>query len=189
MNSLLELVQEYGTWVYALLFAYCALKSGSLPLFAGYAAQAGALELLPVAAATFAGGYLGDEARFAVARRYGDAWSTKWPRIQQATSAAKALIARYGWVYIFLYRYPKGMRTIGALPVGLGSMSWSKFTSLNAASAGVWTIALVGIGFTFGTQVEQAVNAGWGATSVFLLVLMVVGIFFAWWRINRIHVA
>ncbi|WP_218940347.1 hypothetical protein [Denitrobaculum tricleocarpae] len=28
---------------YLLLFAYCALKSGTLPLFAGYAAQAGAL--------------------------------------------------------------------------------------------------------------------------------------------------
>ena len=48
MEGLLELIQEYGLWVYLLLFAYCALKSGALPLFAGYAAQAGALELLPV---------------------------------------------------------------------------------------------------------------------------------------------
>jgi len=81
------------------------------------------------------------------------------------------------------------MRTIGALPIGLGSMSWSKFTALNAASAVVWTFALVAIGFAFGAQVEQAVSAGWGAASVFLLLLMVIGIFYAWWRINRIHVA
>ncbi|CAM3556239.1 MAG: hypothetical protein JJ883_19265 [Thalassospira sp.] len=32
MNGLLELIQEYGNWIYLLLFAYCALKSGALPL-------------------------------------------------------------------------------------------------------------------------------------------------------------
>jgi membrane-associated protein len=42
METVLALVRDYGTAVYVLLFAYCALKSGSLPLFAGYAAQTGA---------------------------------------------------------------------------------------------------------------------------------------------------
>ena len=79
------------------------------------------------------------------------------------------------------------MRTVGALPVGLGSMPWSIFTTLNAASAGLWTFALVAVGFAFGAQVEQAVSTGWGAASVFLLVLMVVAIFYAWWRVNRIE--
>lgn len=186
MESLLELIQEYGVWVYVLLFAYCALKSGAMPLFAGYAAQAGALELVPVAAAAFAGGYLGDEARFTVARRYGDAWANKWPRVQRAIATAKALVARYGWAYIFLYRYPKGMRTVGALPIGLGAMPWGTFTILNAASAAVWTSALVAVGYAFGVQVENAVKTGWGAASLFLLVLMVIGIFYAWRRINQI---
>ena len=189
LTGLLELIQDYGIWIYLLLFAYCSLKSGALPLFAGYGAYVGALEIVPVAVATFAGGYLGDEARFAVARKYGDAWALKWPRVQKAIAAAQALDARYGWVYIFLYRYPKGMRTIGALPIGLGSMSWGNFTALNAASALVWTFALVGIGFAFGAQIEQAVSAGWGSASVFLLVLMVFGILYAWWRINRTSVA
>lgn len=187
MDGLLELIQEYGLWIYLLLFAYCALKSGALPLFAGYAAQAGALELLPVVVATYAGGYLGDEARFALARRYGDTWAHKWPRFQKAVTTAKALVLRYGWVYIFLYRYPKGMRTIGALPVGLGAMRWSTFTALNAASAIVWTFALVSVGFAFGAQVEHAVRTGWGATSVVLLVLMVAAITYAWWRVNRVR--
>lgn len=187
MDGLLELIQEYGVWVYLLLFAYCALKSGALPLFAGYAAQAGALELGPVAAAAFAGGYLGDEVRFALARRYGDTWANKWPRVQRAIATAKTLVARYGWAYIFLYRYPKGMRTIGALPIGLGAMPWGTFTRLNAASAAVWTFALVAVGFAFGAQVENAVKTGWGAASVFLLVLMIIGITYAWWRVNRVQ--
>ena len=36
---------------------------------------------------------------------------------------AQRLMARYGALYIFLYRYPKGMRTIGALPLDLGDMA------------------------------------------------------------------
>jgi len=181
----MELVRDYGLWIYLLLFAYCALKSGALPLFAGYAAQANALELVPVVAATFGGGYLGDEIRFAIARRYGDNWSDRWPRLRKAISAAKALIARYGWAYMFLYRYPKGMRTIGALPMGLGSVSWPTFTALNAASAILWTSILVGIGFAFGAQVERAVSAGWGFASTLLLAVMVIGILYAWWRVNQ----
>ena len=64
------LLREYGVVIYALLFGYCALKSGWLPLFAGYAAFAGALDLRLVALVVFAGGYLGDELRFAIARAY-----------------------------------------------------------------------------------------------------------------------
>ena len=62
------LMQDYGLWVYVILFLYCALKSGSLPLLAGYAAQAQLLDLSLVLGVTFAGGYLGDEARFLAAR-------------------------------------------------------------------------------------------------------------------------
>lgn len=187
LDVLLGLVREYGLWIYILLFAYCALKSGALPVFAGYAAQADILELLPVVLATFAGGYLGDEVRFSVARRYGDSWSNKWQWLTRAVSTAKVLVARYGWVYVFLYRYPKGMRTIGALPMGLGTIPWYKFTALNAASACLWTSILVGVGYLFGEQIEKSINDNWGFASVLLLVLMASGILYAWHRVNGIQ--
>jgi membrane-associated protein len=186
MDGLAELIRAYGIWIYILLFAYCMLKSGSLPLFAGYAAQAQALELPLVVLVTFAGGYLGDEARFFVARRSGDAWVKRWRFAERAYAGANALIEKYGSAYIFIYRYPKGMRTIGALPVGLGSMSWGKFTVLNAASAMLWTALLVSVGFVFGSQVEEAVQSGWGFASVVLLAAIVLLTGFAWWRINKI---
>ena len=185
MAPILELVRDYGTFVYLLLFAYCALKSGSLPVFAGYAAQAGALDVVVVALATFAGGYLGDEARFAVARRYGEGWQRKSPRFRSLMASGQRLMERYGSAYIFLYRYPKGMRTIGALPIGLGQMDWPKFTVQNAASAAFWTGTLVGVGYLFGAQVERAVEAGWGAASVALLVAFALVVAIAWWRLNR----
>ena len=96
------------------------------------------------------------------------------------------MMEHYGTAYIFLYRYPKGMRTIGALPVGLTHISWQKFTILNGASALLWTALLVGAGYMFGSAIEETVQNGWGVTSVALLLLLLATGVFAWWRINRI---
>ncbi len=186
METILELIREYGTLSYLLLFAYCALKSGALPLFAGYAAQAGALELGLVAACVFAGGYLGDEARFYAVRKFGVRPLESRPRFARALTTARRLLERYGIAYIFLYRYPKGLRTIGALPVGLTDMTWHRFTSLNAASAGLWMLLMVGAGYLFGASIEQAVKTGWSAWSVALLAVFLLFAFLAWWRVGRL---
>lgn len=187
LEVILKLINDYGTLVYLLLFGYCALKSGALPLFGGYAAQAGALDLGLVATATFAGGYLGDELRFAVARRYGTGFIERRPRLGPLMSKAKEMLDRYGAAYIFLYRYPKGMRTIGALPVGLTQMNWQKFTVLNGSSALLWTGLLVGAGYFFGSLIDDAVRDGWGAVSVVLLLLFIAASVLAWRRLGRIQ--
>lgn len=186
METILALINDYGTLVYLLLFGYCALKSGALPLFGGYAAQVGALDVGLVAVASFAGGYLGDEARFAFARRYGVGFLESKPRLYALMQKARALLERYGAAYIFLYRYPKGMRTIGALPVGLTPMTWHKFTVLNGASALLWAGLLVGAGYVFGAAIEQAVRDGWGIASVALLVVFVMAVVLAWRRTTHL---
>lgn len=66
MEIVLQLLRDYGTAVCLILFLYCALKSGALPLFGGYAAQRGMLDPFLVASVAFAGGYLGDEATLCV---------------------------------------------------------------------------------------------------------------------------
>ncbi|MEQ8710880.1 MAG: DedA family protein [Rhodospirillales bacterium] len=170
MAQVNSLILEYGTLVYILLFAYCALKSGALPLFAGLVATYGSLDVMIVAAVTLAGGYLGDEVRFFVARRYGVGFMQRREGLQRLMTRARLLMQRYGAAYIFLYRYPKGMRTIGALPVGLGDMQWRYFTLLNLASATLWCLLLVGGGYLFGSTIEQAVASGWGAASILLLI-------------------
>lgn len=178
MEQILTLINQYGVQIYGLLFAYCALKSGSLPLFAGFAAQQGALEIQWVMLAVLAGGYLGDEVRFWVTRTYGDGWIYQRPRLARWFAKARALMDRYAGLYIFLYRYPKGMRTVGALPVGLTDLAWSRFTVLNFASALTWTNLMVGVGFIFGASIMAAIESGWGVVSLLLLVALM-----AWgWR-------
>jgi membrane protein DedA with SNARE-associated domain len=186
LANFVALLQDYGALIYLLLFAYCALKSGVLPLFAGYAAQIGGVDLLSVIAVSFAGGYLGDEIRFFVARQYGEQFLSRWPKARRGLARAKQLMEHYGKVYIFLYRYPKGMRTIGALPVGLGKMRWLHFTICNAASAALWACLMIGTGYLFGAAIEQAVVENWGVVSVALLAAFIVLGIVAWRRIRHL---
>lgn len=185
METVLTLIGDYGTAVYIILFLYCALKSGALPLFGGYAAQQGVLDPVLVGAAALAGGYLGDELRFRVAREYGTTWVSGKPRLGAMMRHSEELLKRYGTAYIFLYRYPKGLRTIGSLPLGLTDISWRRFTLLNAASALTWVILLVGIGYAFGEVIEEAVTQGWGAVSVGLLIISVALIWLGFRKVSR----
>jgi len=188
MDAFLEFTNEYGALSYGLLFAYCALKSGSLPLFAGIAVHYGALDLGFVALAVFGGGYLGDEARFNLVRRYGTGFADKRPRLAKALRTAKYLLERYGTAYVFVYRYPKGLRTVGALPVALTNISWQNFTLLNAFSALSWTFVMVGAGFMFGGAIEYAVSENWGLVSVILLIIFLFISYLGWKKIAQIQI-
>ncbi len=180
MEEFLNLLGEYGLVIYVLLFGYCALKSGWLPLFAGYAAYSGVLDLRLVALVVFAGGYPGDELRFAIARVYGAGWLEGTGRFSRFFRRARELADRHGTAYIFMYRYPKGVRTIGALPIGLTEMSWSQFTLLNAGSALLWVIILVGGGYLFGATFDQLGVKNLTAVSILLLGVFVIMVYLAW---------
>jgi membrane protein DedA with SNARE-associated domain len=185
IEQIADLVRAHGALVYALLFAYCMLKSGLLPVAAGYGAQAGLLEWPMVAASVFLGGYLGDELRFALARRYGARLVAGRPRLGALLARATEMMKRHGAAYIFLYRYPKGARTIGALPVGLGAMAWLTFTGLNALSALVWTSLLVGAGYllgaSLGAPMASTIEQLWPVVTAALLAAFA----FAAWRVWR----
>lgn len=180
METVLDLVNQYGTIVYVILFGYCALKSGSLPLFAGYAAHTGALDVSLVAVAAFAGGYWGDELRFAAARAYGVSWLERPTRLGRLFTRARELAERRGRAYIFIYRYPKGLRTIGALPMGLTDMRWSRFTVLNASSAFLWVVVMVGGGYTFGATFDAFGAENLTTVSVLFLGVFLVALYRVW---------
>jgi membrane protein DedA with SNARE-associated domain len=185
MEQLITWVSINQLAVYALLFGYCALKSGALPFLAGVLVNTGSLDLAPVLLASFLGGYLGDEARFAIARRYGDRLFVSRPKWRAYIDRAADVSERYGAAYVFLYRYPKGMRTIGALPLGLSNIEWNRFTVLNGFSAALWSCLLVGFGVMLGDQIALAAETGWGAVSAGLLILFLVAAWLAFRRFAK----
>jgi membrane protein DedA with SNARE-associated domain len=189
MEQLLALIADHGLAVYGFLFLYCALKSGLLPLVAGWAAQADVLNVWAVAAAVFLGGYVGDEIRFLAARRFGPGLRAWRPTFARMLDRAGMLFSRHGAAYMFLYRYPKGLRTVGALPVGFSSIAWRRFTILNALSAAVWAGLLVGVGYSFGAAIAGAAAESWGSMSLGLLAAMTVAGVVLWRRAGRPGVA
>lgn len=186
METILSIISDYGVLSYAILFLYCGLKSGALPLFAGIAAHLGALDIEWVVAVVLLGAYLGDELRFFLGRKYGVENLSANARYQQSVHAAKLLLDRYGKAYIFMYRYPKGMRTIGSLPVALTNMTWPVFSALNFASAMTWTAVLVGSGYWFGSALDEFVGDNWGIFSVALLCVFLGMSYFAWRQLDKI---
>ena len=185
METIEAIIQDYGVGIYIILFGYCAVKSGLLPLFAGYAAQIGLLDLSFVILTVASGGYLGDEIRFFVSRRYGVSKIENSKRFSPILKKARHLMHRYGHAYIFLYRYPKGMRTIGALPVGLTNISWLRFTCLNMASVLLWVVIFVGGGYFFGASLEASLAENWKLISILLLFAFVGVGFYLWHRHAR----
>lgn len=174
MGELGELVRDYGPWIYALLFAYTALKSGYLPVVAGYFASLGDLDVALVAMSAFLGAWLGDEARFWIAHRYADGIRAM-PRLARSIQVAETAIDRYGAYYIFLYRYAKGLRTLGSIPFGLLGWRWRRFAPLNLSSAAVWVAVTVGLGYLAGGAAVAAIGDQAGSIGVLILVLMLAG--------------
>jgi membrane protein DedA with SNARE-associated domain len=162
------------------------LKSGWLPLFAGYAAHTGVLDLMYVAIVVFAGGYLGDEIRFFLARHFGTHWVNKAKTFAALLSTARVLAQRYGKLYIFIYRYPKGLRTIGALPIGLTDMSWKLFTLLNFSSALLWTFVLVAAGYSFGASFDAFGISNLTTISILMLSVFCLSLYQLWRAQNKL---
>jgi len=133
-----------------------------------------------VALVVFAGGYLGDELRFVIAKTYGAAWVERRNRLGKLFQRAKELADLYGPAYIFIYRYPKGLRTIGALPIGLTDMSWRRFTLLNAGSALLWVTILVGAGYSFGATFDSFGVEKLTTFSVLLLMVFLISLYWFW---------
>ena len=93
LASFLELIRQHGDAIYSLMFAYAASHSLLLALFAGYAAQSGALSFGTLIAVCWLGSFTGDVIRFWIGRRLGTRWLERFPRferaVQTATSAGK----------------------------------------------------------------------------------------------------
>ncbi len=165
------LAQNYGVWIYAILFAIIFCETGlvvtpflpgdSLLFVAGsVAATVGAdgatsmnvhfLALLMIAAA-----FLGNTVNYFIGRYLGPKIFSK-PRdsifLKQAyLDRAHEFYEKYGGKAIVLSRFIPIVRTYAPFVAGIGNMSRSKFVMFNAIGAVVWCGLLIYLGYFFGT--------------------------------------
>lgn len=158
LTSFLELIRQHGDAAYSLMFAWAASHSLLLTLFAGYAAHSGALGFGTLIMVCWVGSFTGDVIRFWIGRRYGTRWFASYPRIERAVQAAARLADRhYVWM-ILLHRYPHGIRSVAGIAYGISQLPWSTFLALNFVAAGLWSCAIVSIGYGFGHVSEKVMS-------------------------------
>lgn len=159
-------VQQYGIWVYGMLFLVVFCETGlvvtpflpgdSLLFTAGAiaAVSEGGLDIGVLAAVLFAAAAFGDAVNYLIGRRWGRAIldSGKLGRVikPEHIERTEAFFQRHGGKTISLARFFPFVRTFAPFVAGIGHMCWRRFTLYNLAGAAAWIALFVGAGFFFG---------------------------------------
>jgi membrane-associated protein len=167
-KHLIELVSEYGRWIYALLFAVVFAETGlvvtpllpgdSLLFAAGAIAATGALDVWLLIVLLSAAAVLGDAVNYAIGRRVGpmifraEDTASRWHRLlnRQHLARAHEFFERYGGKAIVLGRFVPIVRTFVPFVAGAGTMTYGTFAFYNVFGAILWVTVCTLAGYTFG---------------------------------------
>lgn len=182
MDDFERLLREFGPWIPAVLFVYAFVKTGPLPIAAGYAATLGWVDPVPLLVALWAGAALGDLARFELGRRLGPAalarlpaWQARWEPL------SRVLVRHYGWVCL-AKRFAKGIRTPISVGFGLTAIGRWRFGVITTLTAGIWAGSFVGAGMAAGRLAGSVSTAPIAAASLVLLIAIVAAL---GWLVQR----
>jgi membrane-associated protein len=156
-------VEQYGAWVYALLFLIIFTETGvvvmpflpgdSLLFVVGALAGAGLLNLPLVMVLLVVAAILGDQVNYSVGRYFGPkVWQWEQSRFfnKAAFEQAHAFYEKYGGITIILARFMPFIRTFAPFVAGVSAMSRAKFSLYNVVGALIWVIGLTLAGYWFG---------------------------------------
>ncbi len=167
-NYLLDLVMNYGVWIYAILFLIIFAETGlvvtpflpgdSLLFAAGAIAATGALDIWLATVVVLVAAIAGDAVNYSIGRSAGVRvlhlanTEPKWRRWINPAYVAKAheFFERHGGKAIVLGRFMPIVRTFVPFVAGIAEMSYPAFALFNVTGAIVWVGICVGAGYVFG---------------------------------------
>lgn len=164
-DHLVELLQQYGIWIYAILFLIVFAETGLvvtpfLPgdslLFAIGALTAidtsGTLTLPGSISVLLAAAILGNTCNYAIGRAIGPpAFSGRYRLLKvQYLEQTQEFFDKHGGKTIVLSRFLPILRTFAPFVAGVGRMTYSRFQLFNVTGALAWVVSLVGAGYLFG---------------------------------------
>lgn len=162
-KHLVALVQEYGVWVYAILFAIIFAETGfvvtpflpgdSLLFVAGAVAASGAMDVHLLVFLLVVAAIAGNMVNYAIGRWLGKRLFTdrgsKWLNPKHLEKA-HAFYEKHGGKAVVISRFLPIVRTYIPFVAGLGAMEPGRFTMFNVAGAILWVASLAYAGFFFG---------------------------------------
>jgi membrane-associated protein len=160
---LVNFVQTYGTWVYALLFAIIFIETGvvvmpflpgdSLLFVVGALAGVGLLSLPLVIALLIVAAIAGNQCNYAIGRHFGPKvfqWENSRFFNKRAFDQAHAFYEKYGGITIVAARFLPFVRTFAPFVAGVARMTRSKFTLYDVSGAVLWVGGVTLAGYLFG---------------------------------------
>ena len=195
-QHLAVLVQQHGTWIYAILFAIIFCETGlvvfpflpgdSLLFVAGALAASGGMDVWVLCLVLFAAAIIGDNTNYWIGRAVGPrAFRWEQSRIFNKAALEKTHVfyARHGGKTVIIARFLPLVRTFAPFVAGIGRMTYPRFFAYDLFGGALWIFSLTLAGYWFG-------NLPWIKNNLSLMIVVIVAIsllpaLFAWLRHRR----
>lgn len=196
-DHLFALTKDYGSWVYAMLFAIIFAETGLvitpvLPgdslVFAVGAVAANPESGLNIWVAGFLmllAAILGDTVNYWVGAKLGTRVQGWFPRLvrQSHIDRTHAFYEKYGGKTIILARFVPIVRTFAPFVAGMGAMNYGRFMIFNVVGAVLWIGLILPCGWYFGGR--EFVRRRFEVIVLGIIFISVVPMLVEWWRIRR----
>lgn len=188
---LLELLQNYGPWIYAILFLIIFVETGlvvmpflpgdSLLFVVGALAAGGGLSLPLVIVLLLIAAILGDAVNFATGawfrRKTLEGKQYRWPNPEHLRFTHE-YFERHGGKTIIIARFVPIVRTMAPFVAGIGQMNYGRFALYNVTGAVLWVVSLTVAGYMLGNV--PWVKENLTAVLMGIIVLSLMPGFIAW---------
>jgi membrane-associated protein len=197
-KHLAELVRDYGTWTYLVLFVIVFCETGlvvtpilpgdSLLFAAGAIAALPSAELSPhllVVLLTVAA-VLGDAVNYQIGRYVGPAvFKRESGRFFKREHLEKthAFYERYGGKTIIIARFVPIVRTFAPFVAGVAQMSYRRFAIYNVTGAIAWVVIGVYAGYLFGNL--EIVKKNFSLIIIAIVAISLLPAVVEYWRARR----
>ncbi len=156
-------VQNYGLWVYALLFLVIFVETGvvvmpflpgdSLLFVVGAMCGVGLMNYPLTVGLLLAAAILGNQSNYAIGRYFGPKvfqWEDSRFFNKRAFDQAHAFYEKYGGITIVAARFMPFLRTFAPFVAGVAQMTRAKFTFFDLLGGTLWVAGIVTVGYFFG---------------------------------------
>ena len=179
-QTLAAIANQYGPWLYALLFVVIFAETGlvvlpflpgdSLLFIAGTVVAGAGLDVHLLVGLLVIAAILGDSLNYAIGHYIGpkvfDRPDSRWIK-QDYLRRTQAFYDKYGAVTIIIGRFIPIIRTFAPFLAGVAAMSYRRFFAYNAIGGVLWVTSLVYAGYVFG-------NIPWVKQNLTLIVIGIV---------------
>lgn len=194
-QHLIAFVQDYGAWVYLLLFLIIFVETGfivmpflpgdSLLFAAGALSATGVMHPGVLMGLLFVAAVLGDNVNYVVGRRAGQAVferDSRWIR-REYLQRTQAFFDRHGGKSIILARFVPIVRTFAPFLAGVGKMPYGVFFLYNLVGGALWIGGFVLLGYHFGNL--PAVKHNFSLVIFLIIGISLLPMVIEFWRHRR----